>query len=322
MQACPTCRAAFKQDTIKLNFELMSLLEENVPLNEVYELFVLDTSSSMWYSDNRWTLGLIGQSRLDTAKNYITTIVNGRMLDKNARLKTAPDQFMGLLSFDIACNLQIPYSTPQVFLGNLAEAKLDPTGKETCIYDAIAEAVNELDKHRSAVRRLIFLTDGGDTSRSAKHNQDKHQAMGDQLKSSLKRLGVTMFYFNVGGNSRSGKALADELEAKYDELTADNLDAKAAAYLRANPVPTQAASILKLETLEFPEVPAHEPGRNNIAAQVQQQDTAPLSPPSSTRSPVSPARSSVSQSKSGASSVRGSSSSSKAESKQVELNVL
>lgn len=76
---CPVeqCNAPVFINALLPNSVLRDLLDHNNQLsNYTYELFLLDTSTSMWYSD--FFFGLIGTSRFQMALKFLTDVFEQR----------------------------------------------------------------------------------------------------------------------------------------------------------------------------------------------------------------------------------------------------
>jgi hypothetical protein len=76
---CPVgnCNAPVFSNALLPNNILRNLLDRNNQLkNCTYELFLLDTSTSMWFSD--FFFGLIGTSRFQMAIRFLTAIFEQR----------------------------------------------------------------------------------------------------------------------------------------------------------------------------------------------------------------------------------------------------
>ena len=76
---CPVerCNAPVFGHTLLPNNTLRNLLDhQNQLSNCTYELFLLDTSTSMWYSD--FFFGLIGTSRFQMALKFLTEVFEQR----------------------------------------------------------------------------------------------------------------------------------------------------------------------------------------------------------------------------------------------------
>ncbi len=77
--SCPVgyCNAPVFGNSLLPNTIVRNLIDRNNQAdNCMYEMFLLDTSTSMWYSD--YFISLIGTSRFQTAINFLTKIFEQR----------------------------------------------------------------------------------------------------------------------------------------------------------------------------------------------------------------------------------------------------
>lgn len=77
--ACPIgyCNAPVHENYLMPNNLVKTMIDrQNQLTNYAYEMFLLDTSTSMWYSDSMF--GLIGASRFTMAKKFIKEIFEQR----------------------------------------------------------------------------------------------------------------------------------------------------------------------------------------------------------------------------------------------------
>ena len=70
----PTCRVVVSPRSFSVNYQMRELIER--ASGPVYEIFLLDTSTSMWYSDS--FLGLFGRGRFDLAIDFLRVIFRER----------------------------------------------------------------------------------------------------------------------------------------------------------------------------------------------------------------------------------------------------
>jgi hypothetical protein len=76
---CPVglCNAPVMENCLVPNYSLKSIADNyNQSTKSTYELFLLDTSTSMWYSD--FFFGLLGTSRFEVAQNFIKEVFERR----------------------------------------------------------------------------------------------------------------------------------------------------------------------------------------------------------------------------------------------------
>jgi len=258
---CPLCNEPIV--SAKDNFAFNELMRNKVPVLEVFELIVLDTSSSMWWSDIRWSFGLVGMSRLDVAKKWIESVVLQRC-EQNRKVKASST--FALITFDSQCLAHCDPQKPAEFIGTFETLKpeLKASGAETCIYDALELACQVLEKYSDRERRIIFITDGGDSGHSKADNLDKHRQRGQLLTSQRRQLSASLLYVNVGGSPR--KNVANDLDAdNYMEVTSSTIKYVSNAYLARNPS-TSAVNVepnpdvLSLPAMALPDTPTHAPG--------------------------------------------------------------
>jgi hypothetical protein len=76
---CPVgpCNAPVFENSLLPNFVVRNLVDNYHRSTEcTYEIFLVDTSSSMWYSDN--FIGLFGKSRFQMAIQFLTEVFQQR----------------------------------------------------------------------------------------------------------------------------------------------------------------------------------------------------------------------------------------------------
>jgi len=243
VQKCPICNTPVTSRPVA-NYALrdvMSTMGETLPVLEVYELFCIDISTSMWYSDLFGPLSIFfGISRIDIAKQFCSLISVERQKDDSHK--------MGLISFGSNVSIAVDYGTPRNFRNALST--LSPTESRTRVFDAYEECVSHLSTKSNCQVRLYMMTDGGDNFSSAQ-NSSKFQ---DRLKSiteTTKRLKIATFVFNVGGNVDNARRMADIFGAEFKHIDSDNFKSLATNMCKVS-FPNREQQILNL----FQKVPA------------------------------------------------------------------
>ncbi|CAF0931770.1 unnamed protein product [Didymodactylos carnosus] len=102
---CPSCKKPFDPNiSFVTHWNLLSVAQSIQTTSEfIYEIYLLDTSTSMWYSD--FIIGLIETSRLQLAKQFLKCSLTKRYeIDSNVEFEydsyIDPDRVVRLLDVD------------------------------------------------------------------------------------------------------------------------------------------------------------------------------------------------------------------------------
>jgi len=215
ISVCPLDMIPFDESKLIKNIALKGMMEDKIILTEIYELFCIDTSTSMWYSDN--LIPLIGESRFDIAKQFVKKIVTKRLAEKSS------GHMIGISSFDSDFKLLVKSDNRVECLKHLDSLK--PIGKNTALFDSVIECQNELMKlAHSSQLRLVILTDGGDnySSQESKSSQNLKALAEAKLKG--KSLNIYTAIYGIGGDTKAIKKMAEDLGAKFHHLQKDNVE--------------------------------------------------------------------------------------------------
>lgn len=210
---CPTCRTPITHEP-RPNYALRAIMEtKGSPATTVYELFCIDVSTSMWYSDYMGPLAVIaGQSRIKIATEFCSKIAQARQSDQSHR--------MGLIAFGTNISLKCDYGTPLAFQESLKT--LEPIEDRTRIFDAFDTAINHLASKENCECRLYLLTDGGENF-SSEENKQKMGSRLDPIIGTAQRLKISTIVFNIGGNIDDARKIADAFHATFKDVNSKNI---------------------------------------------------------------------------------------------------
>jgi len=216
VKECPMCRRPVT--SLIPNHALRQVCEtQGTPITDVYELFCVDISSSMNYSDLPGPLCLLaGTARLEVAKDFVGELVKHRKGDKS--------QFMGLVAFGSNVTPLCARVPPEEIRKQLQ--LLRPTEDRTRIFDAVKFCVDHLSSpaYSSCERRLHIITDGGENFSAQENIAEFEEFIGD-IKTKAKQLQLLTVVFNVGGASTidSTRKVADKLGATFKDISSNNV---------------------------------------------------------------------------------------------------
>lgn len=215
-RCCPKCRKPITRDPVP-NYALRAIMEtRGTPTAAVYELFCVDVSTSMWYSDFIGPLAVfVGESRLKIAQEFCNKIAGARQND--------PSHRMGLMAFGSNVSLRCEFATPADFRAEVA--KLEPVESRTRIFDAFQEAISHLQAKTEQLQcqcRLYMLTDGGENFSKRENAAELSTKLGF-IVNTAKKLKVTTVVFNVGGDVNSTRKVADTLHATFKDINSKNV---------------------------------------------------------------------------------------------------
>jgi len=210
---CPTCRKDITVEP-KPNYALRDVISSRETIiTEVYELFLVDVSTSMNSSDYFGPFKyLMGEARLDVAKSFCHGIAAHRELDNT--------QKMGLISFGSNVTDVCLGVTGLRFINELKQLK--PVEAQTCIFDAFDHAIDHFKSMNNQYKlRLFLLTDGGENS-SDPRNTEKWGPRLSEVLQEAERLKVTTFLVNVSGDESNSRKLAHTFRAKFKDIRPSN----------------------------------------------------------------------------------------------------
>lgn len=214
--ACPIghCNAPVFEHCLVPNVILRDLADQNNQLaNSTYEIFLLDTSTSMWYSD--FFFGLIGTSRFQMAIKFLRETFQQRWNSTTNRIS--------LVTFDTNPIEQFPFEIAREYHLKALD-NLRPSGSYTALFDAVKFCLEKFQKlnqivHRSTAQCLYILTDGGDNF-SASGNQQHYINF---IKTRSNQLNIIGHIIQVGDtNLLTTKQLCDEINYKFHHFNGGN----------------------------------------------------------------------------------------------------
>lgn len=223
VKECPMCRRPIT--SLIPNHTLRQVCEtKGTPITDVYELFCVDISSSMYYSDLPGPLCLIaGASRLEVAKDFIREIVKHRKVDKS--------QYMGLVTFGTNVTPLCARVPPDELTRQVVQ--LRPTEHRTRIFDAVKFCVDHLSQptYNAYEKRLHIFTDGGENFSSQDNITEFEDCLSD-IKAKAKQLQLVTVIFNVGGAGTvdSTRKVADTLGATFKDINTNTAKKMAANF--------------------------------------------------------------------------------------------
>jgi len=213
--SCPLDNSPFDVTKLVENITLKGMMEDKIIPTDVYELFCIDISSSMWYSDN--LIGLFGTSRLDIAKEFVKNITSKRLSETNS------GHMIGISSFDSDFKFLIRTDNKAQCLHQLESLK--PIGKYTALLDSVLECQIELQKYASNCQlRLIILTDGADNCSAERSKNNPNLKTLEEANQKGKKLGIYTAVYGIGGDTKQIKKMAEDLGAKFHHLQKENVE--------------------------------------------------------------------------------------------------
>ncbi|UJR38049.1 hypothetical protein I4U23_030731 [Adineta vaga] len=213
---CPIvpCNAPVFENSLLSNIKLKNLIDHQIQTTKyTYEIFLLDTSSSMWYSD--WYISLFGVSRFQTAIQFLKDVFLKRWNSTTHQIS--------LVTFDTNPIERFAFETArQEHIDMLDE--LRPNGKHTALFDAIRfglekfENLNQITL-RSTAQCLYILTDGGDDFSSSGNQQQ----FINFVKNCTKQLEISGHIIQIGDRNLSSiKQFSDKIDYHFHHFNNGN----------------------------------------------------------------------------------------------------
>ncbi|CAF0805795.1 unnamed protein product [Rotaria sordida] len=214
---CPIrdCNIPLSEYSLLENDNIKELIHDyKQSIGNIYEIFLLDTSTSMWYSDS--FTGLFGTGRFYLAIQFLNEIFQRRWNSTTYQIS--------LITFDKHPEEHFSFQTIRQHHSEILE-KLTPTGSPTCLFDAIKFSLEKFEKlnqilNRSTTRSIYILTDGGDNFSST--GNEKHYIK--FIKEYSKKLNILGNIILVGDkNIFHTKNLCENIDYQFHHFNSDNI---------------------------------------------------------------------------------------------------
>ncbi|CAF0721068.1 unnamed protein product [Adineta steineri] len=215
-QTCPIerCNAYVYETSLIPNHTIKSLVDRHYQLTQcIYEIFLLDTSTSMWYSD--FYIKYIGKSRFQAAIEFLTKIFEQRWNSTTNQIS--------LVTFDTNPYERFSFEMIREHHIKILQ-KLQPDGAYTALFDAIKFCLKKFENlnqkiNRSTTQCLYILTDGGDNF-SASGNQQHYI---HYVKEQSQKLNISGHIIQIGDkNLTNTKDVCDKIDYHFHHFNNGN----------------------------------------------------------------------------------------------------
>ncbi|CAF3349712.1 unnamed protein product [Rotaria socialis] len=194
----------------------------NQSTENIYEIFLLDTSTSMWYSDS--FTGLFGTSRFQIAIKFLEHVFQHRWNSLTNQIS--------LITFDKYPIEHFSFETIRQHHLEILE-KLQPNGSQTCLFDALKFSLEKFEKlneilNRSTRQSIYVLSDGADNFNSS--GNQKHYIK--FIKEYSKKLNIRGNIIQVGDKNLSyTKNLCQDINYQFHHFNSYNTEESINSYL-------------------------------------------------------------------------------------------
>ncbi|CAF1107791.1 unnamed protein product [Rotaria magnacalcarata] len=194
----------------------------NQSIENSYEIFLLDTSTSMWYSDS--FTGLFGKSRFQIAIQFLEQVFQQRWNSLTNQIS--------FITFDKHPTEHFSFETIRQHHLEILE-KLQPNGSQTCLFDALKFSLEKFEKlneilNRSTRQSIYILTDGADNFNSS-GNQKQYIKF---IKEYSKKLNILGNIIQVGDrNLFYTKNLCQDINYQFHHFNSYNTQEFMNSYL-------------------------------------------------------------------------------------------
>ncbi|CAF2619723.1 unnamed protein product [Rotaria sp. Silwood2] len=228
---CPIvyCNAPVSQNCLLENDDIKKLVDVYYQsMKSTYEIFLLDRSVSMWYSDS--LTGLFGASKFQIAIQFLKEIFQRRSkLTKNQ---------VSLITFDKYPEEHFPFETVRQHHLEILE-KFQPNALQASLFDAMKFSLEKFEKLNqiliSSTRKSIYIVTDGSDDFSSSGNQ-KHYI--NYIKERTKKLFILGHIIQVGQkNIAQTKYLCDEINYQYHNFNSLNIQEFIHSFLLSSNIP-------------------------------------------------------------------------------------
>ncbi|CAF3281680.1 unnamed protein product [Rotaria sp. Silwood2] len=216
---CPAeeCRRIINENDLIDNYTLLKIADEyrfNLETPPTYYLFLLDTSTSMWYSDS-WLPFAIGQSRFTYAIQFLNDFFKLKLNKMTEKVSLVTFNTSSLQQFDF----EIINETHLTMLQHL---KCE--GKDTALFDSIDFCLTKIEQVKTILGNQILslyffiLTDGG-------NNFGKMESIhATEILWRSKRLHISGHIIQIGDkNKKKTRTICDFIKYKYNHFKGGNV---------------------------------------------------------------------------------------------------
>ncbi|CAF0965745.1 unnamed protein product [Rotaria sordida] len=216
---CPAqeCRQIINENDLIDNYTLLKIADEyrfTLEMPPTYYLFLLDTSTSMWYSD-RWLPFVIGESRFTYAIEFLNDFFKLKLNKMTEKISLVTFDTSSLQRFDF----EIIDETHLTFLQHL---KCE--GKDTALFDSIDFCLMKIEQLKTLLGNqmsslyLFILTDGG-------NNFGKAESIhATQILWRSKKLHISGHIIQIGDkNRKKTRTICDLIKFKYNHFKGGNV---------------------------------------------------------------------------------------------------
>ncbi|CAF1980671.1 unnamed protein product [Rotaria magnacalcarata] len=216
---CPRkeCGQIISQESLTVNYALLKIVDEyRLSLGPAltYYLILLDTSSSMWYSDSFLPFAL-GESRFTHATQFLNDFFKLKMNSMTDKIS--------LYTFDTSTTMKFDFETiDETHIRLLKD--LEFQGKDTALFDSIDFCLDKIDQvqkilgNRMSTPYLIVITDGGNNFGK------KESKRATEVLWHTRKLHITGHFIQLGDkNRKKTKKICQFIEYKYNHFKGGNL---------------------------------------------------------------------------------------------------
>ncbi|CAM4867969.1 unnamed protein product [Rotaria socialis] len=216
---CPRkeCGQIINEENLTVNYALLKIVDEyrlSLELPLTYYLILLDTSSSMWYSDSLLPFAL-GASRLTYATQFLNDFFKLKMNSMTDKIS--------LYTFDTSTTMKFDFETiDETHLQLLEDLKFE--GKDTALFDSIDFCLDKLDKTQKILGNqisapyLIVITDGGNNFGQPESKR------ATEVVWRTKKLHITGHFIQLGDkNRKKTRRICQFIEYKYNHFKGGNV---------------------------------------------------------------------------------------------------
>ncbi|CAF1425702.1 unnamed protein product, partial [Didymodactylos carnosus] len=228
---CPLCRKHFRSNVKFIdewNSRQVVQSMENMAI-PVYEIFVIDTSSSMWFSDE-----FFGTARLTVAKDFLREILNER--------KRSGKNLIACYYFNASTNQLFDFSViddNEISSIDLLTPDTSFFTKKTAVYDSISDCMQKFQNEirganilQESERKIYVLSDGCD-NRSRPSSIQRYQLISQRL---AKEATIEGTFIQIGlKNLKTGKSVANLLRYRFHHFGSGNAALFTRGFLSENP---------------------------------------------------------------------------------------
>ncbi|CAF3946143.1 unnamed protein product [Rotaria sp. Silwood1] len=213
---CPIvyCNTPISQNCLLENKQIKQLVDVyNQSMKNTFDIFLLDRSKSMWYSDS--LTGLFGISRFQLAIQCLKETFQQR--------SNSTKNQISLITYDHCPEEQFPFETTRQYHLDILE-KLQPNSSNACLFDAMKFSLEKFEKlnqilNRSTTQSIYILTDGSDNF-SSSGNQTHYIKY---IKERSKKLNIRGNIIQVGvKNLLQTKNFCEDINYQFHHVNSGN----------------------------------------------------------------------------------------------------